>query len=188
MPPHLSPRLSAARGTFTVVAMSEEPSHTDDMDSEPVEFDAVLRPHRSLGPRGFMVLMGFIGVVSFAAGVAFTLMGAWPVFGFFGLDVLAIYIAFRINFRAARLNERVQVSASRLRIRRTLPNGHSQVWQFNPYWAQIVATGADDDGVLVRSHGESVLLGRFLSPPEQQEFAVALQQALLRSRASHAQA
>ena len=40
-----------------------------------------------------------IGAVSFVAGVVFLLMGAWPVFGFFGLDVLLLYWAFRLNYR-----------------------------------------------------------------------------------------
>ena len=59
-------------------------------------FDAILRPHRSLGPRGFLALMIFVALVSFAAGIAFVSIGAWPVFGFFGLDALALYVAFRL--------------------------------------------------------------------------------------------
>lgn len=154
------------------------------LEGEALQFDTVLRPHRSLGPNGFIILMGFIGVVSFAAGVAFTLMGAWPVFGFFGLDVLAIYIAFRLNFRAARLREHVQVSASTLLIRRTLPNGATRTWRFNPYWARITPAERDAEGVVVRSHGEWVVLGSFLSEPERHDFAAALDNALARARAA----
>ena len=64
---------------------------------QPDLFSALLTPHRALSRTGFLVLMGFVGAVSFIAGVAFLLMGAWPVFGFFGLDVLAIWWAFRVN-------------------------------------------------------------------------------------------
>ena len=73
---------------------------------QPELFSALLTPHRSLNRTGFLVLMTFIGAVSFIAGMAFLLMGAWPVLGFFGLDVLAIYWAFRINFRSARAPQR----------------------------------------------------------------------------------
>ena len=65
---------------------------------QPTLFSARVTPHRSLNRTGFLVLMAFIGVVSFVAGVAFCLMGAWPVLGFFGLDVLVIYWAFRDQF------------------------------------------------------------------------------------------
>ena len=74
----------------------------DPETAEPELFAALLTPHRSLNRTGFVVVMAFLSVVSFATGVAFLMMGAWPVFGFLGLDVLAIYVAFRINFSRAR--------------------------------------------------------------------------------------
>ena len=78
--------------------------------AETVLFSALLTPHRSLNRTGFLLVMAFLSVISFAAGIAFLLMGAWPVLGFFGLDVLAIYWAFRINFRRARACEEVLVT------------------------------------------------------------------------------
>ena len=66
---------------------------------EPTIFSAMITPHRSLGRVGFLVLMAVFGAVSFVAGIAFLLMGAWPVFGFFGLDVVLLYWAFRLNYR-----------------------------------------------------------------------------------------
>jgi len=54
-------------------------------------FSAVLTPHRSLGPTGFLIFMLCIGGISFTTGVFFVMLGAWPIFGFFGLDVLLVY-------------------------------------------------------------------------------------------------
>src|SRR5205823_7475935 len=87
--------------------------------AQPELFSALLTPHRSLNRTGFLVLMGFVSAVSFAAGLAFLLMGAWPVFGFFGLDILVIYWAFRINFRDAKASEEIRITPSELRVRRT---------------------------------------------------------------------
>src|ERR1700761_1961221 len=95
-------------------------------------FSARLTPHRSLNRTGFLVLMAFVSVVSFAAGVAFLLMGAWPVFGFFGLDVLAIYTAFRIYFRRARASEEIRVTPSQIRVRRISHRGQVTEFTFNP--------------------------------------------------------
>ena len=39
--------------------------------SAPVPYRAVLAPHRSLGPRGFLILMCSLCAVSFGAGIAF---------------------------------------------------------------------------------------------------------------------
>src|ERR1041384_1072390 len=85
---------------------------------EPVLFSALLTPHRSLNRTGFLLLMGFITVVSFISGIVFLSMGAWPVFGFFGLDVLAIYWAFRVNFHRATAYEEIAVTPSSLHVRR----------------------------------------------------------------------
>ena len=75
--------------------------------SEPPIFSAVLTPHRSLGPTGFLLFMLVLGGMSFAAGVTFLLLGAWPVFGFFGLDVRWSTGRSASNYRAARAYEEV---------------------------------------------------------------------------------
>ncbi len=105
--------------------------------AEQMLFSARLTPHRSLSRSGFMVLMTFVCIVSFAAGVAFLIMGAWPVFGFFGLDVLVIYWAFRLNFRHAKATEEISITHSELRVRRTSHRGHTVEWVLNPLWVQL---------------------------------------------------
>ena len=68
----------------------------NDFDPGPGEtaiFSALLTPHRSLDRTGFLVVMTVVIAVSFAAGVAFLIMGAWPVVSFFGLDALAVTAA-----------------------------------------------------------------------------------------------
>ena len=79
-------------------------------------FAAVLTPHRSLSPKGFTVLMALVCLVSFATGLLFYLLGAWPVMGFMGLDVALIYVAFKLNYRAARLYETVDLTPGALTV------------------------------------------------------------------------
>ena len=114
---------------------------------QPTLFSARVTPHRSLTRTGFMVLMAFICAVSFAAGVVFWLIGAWPVFGFFGLDALVIYWAFRVNFRSASAIEDIVMTPSELRVRRVSHRGHVMEWTLNPMWVQLEKTG--DPGRLV---------------------------------------
>ena len=80
-------------------------------------FAATLTPHRSLGAFGFSILIGIFGLTCFLAGVMFLLLGAWPVVGFLGLDVLILWLAFKLNYRAARACEQISVSRDRLLIR-----------------------------------------------------------------------
>src|SRR5512137_1092524 len=118
-----------------------------DPKAQPELFSALLTPHRSLNRAGFLVLMAFLSVVSFAAGIAFLLMGAWPVFGFFGLDVLAIYWAFRINYRRARASEEISVTPTELRVRRINHRGDVAEWVLNPLWVQVDQIAHEEFGI-----------------------------------------
>jgi uncharacterized membrane protein len=148
---------------------------------EPKLFSARLTPHRSLNRTGFVVLMALLSAVSFVAGVAFWMMGAWPVFGFFGLDVLVIYWAFRINFRRALATEDIVVTPSELRVRRVSHRGHVVEWVLNPLWVQFEQKSHAEFGIeklYLVSRGRRVSIGNFLGADEKASFAKALMAAL----------
>jgi uncharacterized membrane protein len=156
-----------------------------DPEPQPELFSALLTPHRSLNRTGFVVLMAFLSVVSFAAGLAFLLMGAWPVFGFFGLDVLVIYWAFRINFRRAKASEEIRVTPSELRVRRVSHRGHVVEFVLNPLWVQLDQKVHAEYGIeklYLLSKGRRVAIASFLGPDEKASFAKALAAALQAAR------
>jgi uncharacterized membrane protein len=148
---------------------------------EPTLFSAIITPHRSLSSTGFLLLMTLVGGVSFAGGMFFYLLGAWPVVGFLGLDVLLVYIAFRANYRAAAAYEEVTVTPSELRLRRVTHRGRVIEWTLNPVWTQIDRETHEDFGLLrlfLVSRGRRLSVGSFLSPKEKEGFANALSAAL----------
>jgi uncharacterized membrane protein len=150
-------------------------------DAEPTLFSAIITPHRSLGGLGFFILMGVVSVVSFAAGMVFLIMGAWPVFGFFGLDVLLIYWAFRINYRRALAYEEVMVTATELRVRKVSHRGKVAEWTLNPLWVRLDRDPHAEFGIerlFLVSRGRKLPIAGFLSPPEKESFAAALGAAL----------
>ena len=150
----------------------------------PAHFSAVLTPNRALSPTGFMVLMAAICVVSFATGLMFFLMGAWPVIGFMGLDVLLIYIVFKLNFRALRLYETVDLSDDALTITRVDPSGRAQSWNFNPYWVRLNLEPriGRSTQLSLASHGDRLVFASFLTDIEREDFANALTAALSAAR------
>ena len=157
----------------------------DPETAEPKLFSALLTPHRSLNRTGFLVLMGFLSVISFAAGIAFLLMGAWPVFGFFGLDVLLVYWAFRVNFRRAKATEEISVTPSELRVRRVSHRGHVAEWVLNPLWVQLDQKIHAEFGIeelYLVSKGRRVAIASFLGPDEKASFVKALTAALQAAR------
>jgi uncharacterized membrane protein len=160
-------------------------NHFDPNTAEPELFSALLTPYRSLNRTGFVVLMAFLSVVSFVAGVAFLMMGAWPVFGFFGLDVLVIYWAFKVNFRRAQAREEISVTPSELRVRRVSHRGQVAEWVLNPLWVRLDQQVDGEYGVerlYLVSKGRHLSIGRFLGPDEKASFAKALNAALLAAR------
>ena len=147
---------------------------------DPLLFDALLTPHRSLSPRGFVVLMAAICAFSFCAGLGFFLAGAWPVVGFLGLDVLLIYVAFRVNFRHGRMYETLQLTRAALTLRRVDHWGKITRALFQPAWLQVLIDDPPrhESQLTLRSHGRSVTVGAFLTPAERLDVARALRRAL----------
>ena len=148
---------------------------------EPAIFRAVLTPHRSLSPTGFLIFMLVLGALSFASGVSFLLRGAWPVFGFFGLDVLLVYWAFRVNYRAARAYEVVTVTASELTLRKVSHHGHVSQWTLNPLWVRLDQDVHDEFGIerlFLVGQGRRLPIAGCLGPAEKESFAQALRAAL----------
>ena len=156
-------------------------SDLDPDRTQPKLFSALLKPHRALSHKAFLVLMGFFGTISFAAGIGFWMMGAWPVFGFFGLDLLAIYLAFRVVFARGRASEEILITPNELRIRRTSHRGHVVEWVLNPLWVRLEKIVHAEFGIerlYLVSSGRRVSIASFLGADEKASFAKALSAAL----------
>ena len=149
-------------------------------------YSAILRPHRSLNRQGFLVLMAAISVVSFVAGVAFWIIGAWPVFGFFGLDVLLIYWAFKVNYAQTRNYESIELFEDALIVRRVEGRRPPKEWRLQPYWVRVELETNEDletcGPLWLTSHGKRLQLGAFLGPDQLQTLAGELKTALARAR------
>ncbi len=154
-------------------------------ESEVQILSARLTPHRSLNRTGFLAVMLFLSVVSFVTGMVFLMMGAWPVLGFFGLDVLVVWWAFKVNFRTARASEEIVVTPSELRVRRVSHRGHVAEWTFNPLWVRLDQEVDEDFGIehiYLISRGRRLLIAGFLGPDEKASFYKALIEALNAAR------
>jgi uncharacterized membrane protein len=163
--------------------MSADTSHNAAAE-EPI-FSALLTPHRSLDPTGFMLVMVALIACSFTAGIIFWSMGAWPVVGFFGLDLILVQLAFRLNYRAARASEEIHLSRDALTVRKTAPSGRFEEYGFNPYWARLEVDRHPEIGVTrlrIASHGKRLDIAGFLGPGERESFAAAFAVALSEAR------
>jgi uncharacterized membrane protein len=149
-------------------------------------FERVLLPHRSLPPRGFHLLMLILGLINLAVGVGFVSIGAWPVFGFFGLDVALVYIAFRLNYRRAQRSEILRLAGDAFTVERVGVHGKRRMWRFQPFWLRVILEEHPDQSnrLFVASHGLSIAIGDFLAPSARRELAATIREALLHWRNS----
>jgi len=151
-------------------------------------FEAVLMPHRSLSRRGFKLLMAALAVGLSAVGFAFWSLGAWPVAGFCGLEVLLVWGAFELNYRSARRFERIVLDDDALTVERIGLGGEVMRWRFEPGWVRVVVVRPEeqDSRLLLTSHGRTIAVGSFLSRRERIELADSLRFAIERWRTAPA--
>lgn len=143
-------------------------------------FDAILYPNRSLPNGGFIVLMAIVITVNITFGIMFTLLGAWPILVFGGLDIFFVWLAFKISYRQGRLHERVRVTKDEILISRVLPSGHEMRWALPPQWTQISFDDPirHESQVTLRHKGKVLIVGSFLSPKERKGFGKKLREAV----------
>lgn len=151
----------------------------------PVFLDAELRPNRSLSPVGFKILMAVFACAALVPGLVFFAQGAWPVVGFLGLDVAAVYLAFRMSYAQGRAREYIRVTPADLDVVRVDHYGRVKASEkFPSYWTRVSLDDPPepDSQLTISAAGRSATIGRFLSAEERAGFAAALRQALARAR------
>lgn len=149
--------------------MAKQDDMTGDDGAPPGAADALflsLHPNQSLSRSGFLVLMSLITAISFVTGLLFWSLGAWPIFGFFGLDVVLIYLAFRYNFRAARRFETIRIGDDRITITRIAPDGREKAVAFDAYWARALI---EKGRLQLVNRGLAYEIGAFLGEEEKLE-------------------
>ena len=137
-------------------------------------------PYRSLSKKGFKYLMFTVAFIFFSIGVFFWYLGAWPVFGFIGLDVILLYLAFKINYKSGEIFENIRIFSKKFVVTRNFPSGKKQIWNLDPYWAkaEIVSPLRNQHNLIIKSKDKAVLIGSFLNHNDQKKLTSKIQQAI----------
>ena len=144
-------------------------------------FSMILRPRRSADPKVAYILCGWLGLIWFSAGVFFVFLGGWPVMGFFGGEFIFIAIMVRIFLKRTEVVETVEITPGHLTVAKR-ERGVEEKKDFQPYWAQVHFNGSNTENTAleIRSHGEAVEIGKFLSASEKTRVARQLDEVLRR--------
>lgn len=149
-------------------------------DDGTASYRFTLQPNRPLGNPALLTLMALVGLVSGAVGTGFVLLGAWPVTGFLGLDVVGLALALRWAQRQARRHEVIELAPAALVVRRVGVDGAVAEERLPPHWARIDLEDVPGrTGILsLAAHGRRIEVGSFLGYDEKRELAQALGTAL----------
>lgn len=153
------------------------------MDDAPL-FQAVIVPHRSLSRTGLRRLLIAICGLCGATAAMFAWLGAWPVGGFTGVELLLAAALFRLNARAAKGSELVMLDASSLRIIRTDPRGRRRELSLSPSWLNLSLEERPGrvPALMLTARKHRVEVGLSLGEDEKRDLAQALGAALHRLR------
>ena len=164
------------------MTLSSSHSHSaaDSKDQSPIYDIITLWPHRSLSKRSFAILLTILGVLALAIGLGFFLIGAWPVIGFMGLELLVLYVAFRLNYRDGKASEQLLIHDKGLDLIRIAPSGKQTRTSFPSHWlrAELVPQKGRRKILALRHHHDSHEIGAFLPPAEKKSVGALINDRL----------
>ena len=172
---------------------STPPSGDTPPDQSPRWLEKItIWPHRSLSPKGFAMVMGVLAGLLFLIGLGFFLAGAWPVIGFLGLELLVVWGAFKLNYRAARHRETIHTTTEELMFESQTPAGKQAQKSFPIGWLRIslsppespMVSSRDQQKIILSSHGEQAEIGKYLHPAEKAGLSRELGAMIDRARAT----
>ena len=149
-----------------------------------VYLDAVLEPPRSLSTRGLNRVMMMLGAFSAVFSLGFLLVGAWPVVGFLGVEILALWMVFQWSFRAQTARTYVRVTADEVDVRKVDGWGRERRASMASHFARVEfdRTATGPNALRLATSRSSYPLGEFLTPRERETFARRLMQAISDAR------
>ena len=148
-------------------------------------FAAKLTPNRSLGTRGMRVVIALVAIMASIPGVLFFSLGAWPIVGFIGLDVVLVVWALSTSFRQGKRYEEITLWPDQLEIKQVDGAGKEVLNRFVPRLVKLVVDRDFNErttGLRLKSEDRDLVVGAFLNQDEKSSFAKAFGTALKRSR------
>ncbi len=142
--------------------------------------DIKVYPKQSLTYKGLLFLMLFITIPASYIGISFYIIGAWPVLGFMGLEIIFIYIAFKVLFNRNGSYEHILLDKTKLKIFYKSKKEVIKEVEIEPTWLKVKIEDIykNKNVLTLSSHGKKIVLGSFLIPEERQKLAKEIRYGL----------
>ncbi|MCK8516913.1 DUF2244 domain-containing protein [Methylonatrum kenyense] len=141
----------------------------------------VLRPNCGVYWRTTLVVFIAIAVVSLSVATLFAFAGFWPILPFAGLELTALGVALYVSAVRGKYREEILVDGSTVEIRKGQKEPDT-TWNFDLAWSEVLLEASFHrwypSRLLIRSQGDAVELGAFLTEEERLALADELQRCI----------
>ncbi len=139
-------------------------------------YSVTFKPNSSLSANGKLKVIILLSVIPCLIGIGFSLLGAWLVMPFVGLELFALAYAFYYVNTHENDYESITIDGDSLLVERCYKE---QVTQhvLNPYWVKVVRHELPNGELHLGlfSHGKEIEVGRYLTRKQRESLAEQLQ-------------
>jgi len=145
----------------------------------------ILKPNNSLSPEGTVKVLMALFVIVLLVSIGFSLIGAWLVLPFAGIEIVALAYAFYSVYLHSNDYESITIVGDEVIVEKKNDKDLTMMI-FQRYWAQIsvrdVMQGSgkvSKRGLFISSHGKEVEFGKyFINDGQRTMFARELREKL----------
>ena len=153
---------------------------TDIQNLDGILLEIILSPSIATRLPVIRWILALTGAICVLVGVLFALVGAPPVLGFMGLEIVLLFGAYRFCVRNTKMAEHLILSNRNLIFYRVDRDGNISITNLEPRWlnVELYKVKGIASCVILTSKGRAHNVGTFLAPSEQIHLSAALNQAL----------
>ena len=139
-------------------------------------YSVMFKPNCSLTANGKLKAVLLLSAIPCLIGIGFSLIGAWLVMPFIGLEITALAYAFYYVNAHESDYERITIDGDKLVVEWC---SQARITQhvLNPYWTKLVRHESPNGGLNLGfiSHGKELEIGRYLTKKQREALAEQLQ-------------
>ena len=131
---------------------------------EATKFEILLKPNSSLTGAARVLFLGSIFFICSVIGVGFFLAGGTMILPFSGLEIILVYLAFRLSFNWSNQRQIIILSKEHVEVR---VDGLKEFFTWKEFRSfatfNVTKKNSEDHDLSFRSKGKEIVIGSFLN-------------------------
>ena len=131
---------------------------------EATKFEILLKPNSSLTGAARVLFLGSIFFICSVIGIGFFLAGGTMILPFAGLEIILVYLAFRLSFNWSNQKQTIILSKEHVEVR---VDGLKEFFTWKEFRSfatfNVTKKNPEDHDLSFRSKGKEIVIGSFLN-------------------------